>query len=73
MKKTVSLFCLTVILVLMLCGCRVIRIEEEERKALEYTVVSQEEIPKEVITLIEGKKGEGISDDVSERGGALSD
>ncbi len=56
MKKTVSLFCLTVILVLMLCGCRVIRIEEEERKALEYTVVSQEEIPKEVITLIEGKK-----------------
>lgn len=56
MKKTVSLFCLIPVLALLLCGCRIIRIEEAERKALEYTVVSPEEIPKELASLIEEKK-----------------
>lgn len=56
MKRKVSLFCLIVVLLLMLCGCRIIRIEEEERTPLEYTVVNQEEVPGEILSLIEEKK-----------------
>lgn len=56
MKKTVSLFCLAACMVLILCGCRIIRVEEEERKPLEYTVMNQQEIPAEVLSLIEEKK-----------------
>lgn len=56
MKKMVSLVCLAVCMVLILCGCRIIRVEEEERKPLEYTVVNPQEIPAEVLSLIEEKK-----------------
>lgn len=56
MKKTVSLVCLAVCMALILCGCRIIRVEEEERKPLEYTVVNPQEIPAEVLSLIEEKK-----------------
>lgn len=37
-------------------GCKVVRIEEEEGKAVEYTIVKQEEIPEEIESLIEEKK-----------------
>jgi hypothetical protein len=43
-------------MVMALGGCRLIHIEEEERKSLEYTVVQQEDIPKEAAALIEEKK-----------------
>lgn len=56
MKKIVSLFFCGVWLACILSGCRLIRIEEAPRTALEYTVVRQEEIPKEVTALIEEKK-----------------
>lgn len=56
MKKTVTLFLLMTWLILTVSGCRIVKIEEAERKALEYTVVSQEEIPAEVLSLIEEKK-----------------
>lgn len=56
MKKIGSLFFIGVWLVCLFSGCRFIRIEEEPRTALEYTVVKQEEIPKEVTALIEEKQ-----------------
>lgn len=56
MKRTAVLLCLLVFLAMILCGCRFIRIEEEERKPIEYTVVKQEEIPREAAVLIDGKK-----------------
>lgn len=56
MKKIVSLFCLAACMVVMLCGCRIIRVEEEERKPLEYTVVNQQEMPAGVKSLVEEKK-----------------
>lgn len=56
MKKIIALFCLAAWMVLAVCGCRIIRIEEEERKPLEYTVMNQKEIPSELQSLIEEKK-----------------
>lgn len=56
MKRTAILLCLLFFVAVILCGCRFIRIEEEERKPMEYTIVNQEEIPKEAAELIEGKK-----------------
>lgn len=55
MKKAVSLLCMAAML-LILCGCRVIRIEEAERTPLEYEVVETALIPEEVFSLIEEKK-----------------
>ncbi len=56
MWKKVCLAALLVCLLWGLCGCRIIRIEEEERTPLEYTVVNQQEIPEEILSLIEEKK-----------------
>lgn len=56
MKKTgIFLGCLFFLMVIA-GGCSLIRIEEEERKPLEYTVVKQEDIPGEAAALIEEKK-----------------
>lgn len=56
MKKWGALLVCLVLLASILGGCSLIRIEEEERKPLEYSVVNQEDIPKEAAALIEGKK-----------------
>lgn len=56
MKKTALGICIAAFLAMILCGCRLIRIEEEPRKLLEYTIVKREEIPKELMALIEEKK-----------------
>lgn len=56
MKKTVFLFGLTAVFLLLFSGCGLIRIEEGERTPLEYTIVKQEDVPSEVKTLIEEKK-----------------
>ena len=56
MKKFFSLLCLTAVLSMLLCACRLIRIEEEKPAPLEYTVINQENIPKEAEKLIEEKK-----------------
>ena len=56
MKKCFSLLCLTVSMTLLFCGCRLIRIEEENPAPLSYTIINQENIPKEAEKLIEEKK-----------------
>lgn len=56
MKRTAALACFLAFLAMFLCGCRFIRIEEKERTPVEYTIVKQEEIPKEAAALIDGKK-----------------
>ena len=56
MKKTVSLFCLAAVVMTLLSGCQFVHMEETQKTALDYTVVKQEDIPKEVVTLIEEKK-----------------
>lgn len=56
MKKKVTLFFLGILLACFLSGCRLIRIEEAPKEAVEYTVVSQEDLPKEITVLIEERK-----------------
>lgn len=56
MRKTAVLLWITVLLTFLLCGCRLIKIEEEKPRPLEYTIVKQEEIPEEALSLIEAKK-----------------
>ena len=55
MKKAVSFICIAAFLA-SLGGCRMIRIEEAERTPLEYTVVSEDELPGEAAALIGEKK-----------------
>lgn len=55
MKKTAVL--LEILLwAVVLYGCRFIRIEEEPRRSLEYSIVKQEELPGELTALIREKK-----------------
>lgn len=54
-RKAVRLICM-LILMTVLSGCRFIRIEEEERTPLEYTIMKQEEIPREAVELMDQKK-----------------
>lgn len=56
MKKAGFLAGLLWVLLTLLGGCRIIRIEEEERTPVEYEVVKQEDIPKELAVLIGEKK-----------------
>lgn len=56
MKKAISLFCLAALAVIFLCGCQIIRIEEEPRQPLEYELVKQDDIPRELYALIGEKK-----------------
>ena len=57
MKKTEAVL-LGVILwsLLLLSGCRFIRIEEEPRKPLKYSIVKNEDLPAELAALIQEKK-----------------
>ena len=54
-RKAGALICV-LMLTAVLSGCRFIRIEEGERTPLDYTVMKQEEIPQEVVELMEQKK-----------------
>lgn len=56
MKKKIPFMVLILWMAASFCGCRVIRIEEEERRPLEYEVMGQEGVPAEVLSLIEKKK-----------------
>lgn len=55
MKRTLSLLCLAVFF-LILGGCRMIRIEEGNRRSLSYSVMEVSQIPAEMKELIEEKK-----------------
>lgn len=48
------------VLALLLSGCRFVRVEEEERKPVDYIVVERRDIPEELSRLME-EKGKGIS------------
>lgn len=56
MKRTAAFGCIAAFFAVILCGCRLIRIEEEPRKPLEYTIVKREETPEELLALIDEKK-----------------
>ena len=55
MKKAVFLL-LAAVIASLLSGCRFVRIEEEERKPVSYTIVEQMDIPGELSRIIEEKK-----------------
>ena len=55
MKKTAAFLSL-LILLMMLGGCRMIKIEEAERTPLKYTVADRSQIPEEAAKLIEGRR-----------------
>ena len=55
MKRSVFLL-IAVITAFLLSGCRFVRIEEEERKPVAYTVVEKSDIPEELSRIMEEKK-----------------
>ncbi len=57
MKKTASLL-LLILFFMNLAGCRLIRIEEEERKPLSYSVTEPGQLPEEAQNLVEERKAE---------------
>ena len=58
MKRSVFLL-IAVITAFLLSGCRFVRIEEEERKPVAYTVVEKSDIPEELSRIMEEKKEKG--------------
>ena len=54
MKRSVFLL-IAVITAFLLSGCRFVRIEEEERKPVAYTVVEKSDIPEELSRIMEVK------------------
>lgn len=58
MKRAVSLLAVTCVCLLVCSGCKSIKIEEAEREEISYTVIAQEDVPKEIESLIEEKKME---------------
>lgn len=57
-KKEIVTWIVLGICFMMCSGCKNIRIEEEPREEVEYTIVPQEEVPSEIESLIEEKKAE---------------
>ena len=55
MKKTVILW-LCMMVITIMTGCQMIKIEEGNRTPLEYTIVENNAIPEEAASLIEEKK-----------------
>ena len=55
MKKAVCLF-VALVLAAVLSGCGLIRIEEEERKPVDYTVVERQDIPAALDEIMNEKK-----------------
>ena len=55
MKKSVFVL-IAVITAFLLSGCRFVRIEEEYRKPVSYTVVEHSDIPEELSRIMEEKK-----------------
>lgn len=56
MRKTVSLICIAVLTAILFGGCQIVRVEGEPREPVTYTVVKQDDIPRELLTLIGEKK-----------------
>ena len=58
MKK---IFCFFIAMVLLLSGCTSKRIDTENRQSLEFTVVDREQIPEELVSIINERKTEEFS------------
>ena len=58
MGKKVALICLGLLALALFGGCRFIRIEEEARTPVKYSVVNAKELPAEILEMIEEKKTE---------------
>ena len=56
MIRKIPVMFLSAILIFILGGCQMIRIEEGEVSPVEYTIVSQEDIPAEALSLIREKR-----------------
>lgn len=56
MIRKLSVMFLSAVLIFILGGCQMIRIEEGEVSPVKYTIVSQEDVPAEVLALIQEKK-----------------
>ncbi len=56
MTRKISVMFLSAILIFILGGCQMIRIEEGEVSPVDYTIVSQEDIPAEALSLIQEKR-----------------
>lgn len=44
----------------VLCGCSLVRVEEEPRTPLDYTIPDPEKLPAEIVSLMEERKDEGF-------------
>ena len=61
MARKISVMFLSAILIFILGGCQMIRIEEGEVSPVEYTVVSQEDVPAEALSLIQEKREKDLA------------
>lgn len=58
MKQTIGICFLAGLILCLLGGCKVTDMASEKTQNLDYTVVKEEEIPEEMRSLIEEKKGQ---------------
>ena len=56
MGRRKLLISLLLFMLILLSGCRFVRIREEERQPLEYEIVSQDQIPQELAAIIRERK-----------------
>lgn len=56
MRKIIIFICLGLAILGLSGGCSVTKMVEEETKPITYTIIPQEEMPTEILNLIEGKK-----------------
>lgn len=58
MRKKLILVWICLLAAIALGGCKWVRIEEEEKTPVTYTIAKQTELPEELLKMIEEKKGE---------------
>lgn len=56
MGRRKLLISLLLLMLVLLSGCRFVKIREEERQPLEYEIVSQDQIPEELAAIIRERK-----------------
>lgn len=56
-----KIFCFFIAMVLLLSGCTSKRIDTKNRQSLEFTVVDREQIPEELVSIINERKTEEFS------------
>ena len=56
MGRRKLLISLLLLMLVLLSGCRFVKIREEERQPLEYEIVGQDQIPEELAAIIRERK-----------------